>query len=208
MGRRPDRALSRESIARTALAIFDGDGGAAVTVRNIAARLGVQSPSLYNHVASKDEILDAVTELIDQQIDHSPLDDPDWRRGLAAFARSYRHAFRQHPEALAVIARRAVETDAALSAYDAALAALQRAGWSPAAALRVFAALEYLVLGSALVPFTSGFVRQPAEYAGQFPALARSLAGTDLDTVDDAGFEFGLELILDGLARDPTRSCI
>lgn len=203
MGRRPDRALSRETIARTALAIFDEEGGGAVTVRNIAARLGVQSPSLYNHVASKDEILDAVTELIDHEIDRTPLDDPDWRRGLARFARSYREAFRQHPEALAVIARRAVETDAALSAYDAALAALQRAGWSPDAALRVLAALEYLVLGSALVPFTSGFVRRPADYAGRFPALARSLADTDLDTTDDSAFELGLQLLLDGLASAP-----
>lgn len=206
MGRRPDRALSRESIARTALAIFDEDGAAAVTVRSIAARLGVRSPSLYNHVASKDEILDAVTELIDHEIDRSPLDDPDWRRGLAGFARSYRHAFRQHPEALAVIARRAVETDAALSAYDGAIALLQRAGWPPAAALRVMAALDYLVVGSALVPFTSGFVRQPGAYADRFPALARSLAGADLDAVDDAAFELGLELFLDGLATDPARS--
>jgi AcrR family transcriptional regulator len=141
VGRRSDLALSRESIARAALAILDEDGAAAVTLRNIAARLGVQSPSLYNHVASKDEILDAVTELIDREIDESPLADPDLRRGLTGFARSYRRAFLQHPEALAVIARRAVETDIALSGYNKVLGTLQRAGWSPAATLEVMAAL-------------------------------------------------------------------
>jgi AcrR family transcriptional regulator len=88
VGRRSDLALSRESIARAALAILDEDGAAAVTLRNIAARLGVQSPSLYNHVTSKDDILDAVTELIDREIANSPLADPDLRRGLAGFARS------------------------------------------------------------------------------------------------------------------------
>jgi AcrR family transcriptional regulator len=199
VGRRSDLALSREGIARTALAIFDEDGASAVTVRNIAARLGVQSPSLYNHVASKDDILDAVTELIDLEIDNSALADPDLRRGLAGFARSYRQAFRQHPEALAVIARRAVETDVALAGYNIVLGVLQRAGWSPAAALEAMAALEYLALGSALVPFTRGFVRPPAQYAERYPALASSLADAELDTVDDRGFELALELFLDGL---------
>jgi AcrR family transcriptional regulator len=201
VGRRPDLALSRESIARAALAIFDEDGAAAVTLRNIAARLGVQSPSLYNHVTSKDDILDVVTELIDREIDNTPLADPDLHRGLAGFARSYRHAFRQHPEALAVIARRAIETDIALSGYDTVLGALQRAGWTPAAALEVMAALEYLVLGSALVPFTRGFVRPPTDYADRYPALARSLSDADLDAVDDRGFELALQLFLDGLIR-------
>jgi AcrR family transcriptional regulator len=201
VGRRSDLALSRESIARAALAILDEDGAAAVTLRNIAARLGVRSPSLYNHVASKDEILDAVTELIDREIDESPLADPDLRRGLAGFARSYRRAFLQHPEALAVIARRAVETDIALSGYDKVLGTLQRAAWSPAAALEVMAALEYLVLGSALVPFTSGFARPPADYADCYPALARSLSDAELDAVDDRGFELALDLFLDGLIR-------
>jgi AcrR family transcriptional regulator len=199
VGRRSDLALSREGIARAALAIFDEDGAAAVTVRSIADRLGVRSPSLYNHVASKDEILDAVTELIDREIDNSPLADPDLRRGLAGFARSYRKAFRQHPEALAVIARRAVETDVALSGYDTVLDTLQRAGWSPAGALEVMAAVEYIVLGSALVPFTAGFARSPTDYADRYPALARSLSDAVLDAVDDRGFELALGLFLDGL---------
>jgi AcrR family transcriptional regulator len=205
VGRRSDLALSRETIARATLAIFDEDGASAVTMRNIAARLGVQSPSLYNHVASKEEILDAVTELIDREIDNSPLADPDLRRGLAGFARSYRQAFRQHPEALAVIARRAVETDVALAGYDTTIGTLQRAGWNPAAALEVMAALEYLVLGSALVPFTRGFIRPAAEYADRYPALARSLSDAELDAVDDRGFELALGLFLDGLIhRGPT----
>ncbi|MEX5720310.1 TetR/AcrR family transcriptional regulator C-terminal domain-containing protein [Geodermatophilus maliterrae] len=189
--------LTREAIARTALTILDEEGAAALTVRRLAGRLGVQSPSLYNHVSSKDEILDAVVELIDEEIDTDCLDDPDWRRGVTAFAHSYRRAFRAHPEALALIAREAVETDPALRAYDAALGALLRAGWSPERALQLLASIEYLVLGSALVPFTGGFVRTPAEYAGRYPALASALAGaSDLGTVDDVGFERGLAALL------------
>jgi hypothetical protein len=61
------------------------------------------------------------------------------------------------------------------------------------------AALEYIVLGSALIPFTRGFVRTPGDYADRYPALARSLADAELDAVDDRGFELALGLFLDGL---------
>jgi AcrR family transcriptional regulator len=197
VGRRSDLVLTREAIARTALAILDEEGAPGFTVRRLAARLGVQSPSLYNHVTSKKQILDAVTEIIGEEIDTDCLDDPDWRRGITAFAHSYRRAFRAHPQALALIAREAVETDPALRAYDAALGALLRAGWLPDQALRLLASIEYLVLGSALVPFTSGFVRAPTEYAERYPSLAAALAGaSDLATVDDVGFERGLAALL------------
>ena len=197
MGRRSDLVLTREDIARTALAILDEEGASALTVRRLAGRLGVQSPSLYNHVPSKNAILDAVTELIGRDIDTGCLDDPDWRRGMASFARSYRQAFRAHPDALALIARRAVETHPALTAYDAALGALLRAGWPPDQAMRLLASIDYLVLGSALLPFTSGFERAPADYADRYPSLAASLAGaSDLTAIDDDGFECGLQALL------------
>lgn len=196
MGRRSDLVLSREVIARTALAILDEEGAAALTVRRLAGRLGVQSPSLYNHVRSKNEILDAVIELIDEEIDRDCLDDPDWRRGMTTFARSYRRTFQAHPDALALIAREAVETEQALRVYDAALRALLRAGWPPERALQLLASIEYLALGSALVPFTGGFVRAPAAYAEHYPSLASALSGADLATVDDVGFERGLAALL------------
>ena len=197
MGRRADLALSRDVIARTALAILDEEGSRSLTVRSIAGRLGVQSPSLYNHVTSKDEILDAVTELIGGEMDLTGLDDPDWRCGISTFARSYRRVFRAHPEALALIVRRAVETESQLTTYDAVLERLLRAGWSPREALRLLASIDYLVLGSALVPFTGGFVRPPAGYEERYPALATALGSSpDLEAVDDLGFERGLAALL------------
>jgi len=197
VGRRSDLVLTRESIARTALAILDEEGAAALTVRRLAGRLGVQSPSLYNHVRSKNEILDAVIELIDEQIDKECLEDPDWRRGITAFAVSYRRTFQAHPDALSLIAREAVETEQALGVYDAALAALLRAGWPPERALQLLASVEYLALGSALVPFTGGFVRAPADYADRYPSLALALgSASDLAAVDDIGFERGLAALL------------
>jgi AcrR family transcriptional regulator len=202
MGRRPEVPLDRQRIARVALELLDEGGAEALTVRRVAARLGVQSPSLYNHVRSKDELLDAVTEIVGRDVDVACLDDPDWRRGLTRFARSYRAAFRAHPRALALIALRTVNTDAALTVYDAALAALLRAGWSPRKALELLGAVDYLVLGSALLPFTAGFDRPAEAYAASYPSLSRALTTSPSpDALDESAFERGLA---DLLRRSPT----
>ncbi|MEW2489696.1 TetR/AcrR family transcriptional regulator C-terminal domain-containing protein [Streptomyces sp. NPDC048411] len=205
MGRPNQPLLSRGSIARAALELLDEEGPQALKMRTLAERLGVRGASLYHHVASKDDVLDAVSELINEEIDLSPLDGPDWRQGIAAYARGYRQVYLRHPNAIAPAARRAVEAAPALRGYDALLAALIRAGCTPAHAAEAAAAIDYLVLGSALETFTAGFTRPAVEYRPDYPALADSLTGAaatgaGLAELDDRGFELGLGLVLDGLA--------
>ncbi|MFG2874818.1 TetR/AcrR family transcriptional regulator [Streptomyces sp. NPDC048337] len=205
MGRPNQPLLSRGSIARAALELLDEEGPQALKMRTLADRLGVRGASLYHHVASKDDVLDAVSELINEEIDLSPLDGPDWREGIAAYARGYRRVYLRHPNAIAPAARRAVEAAPALRGYDALLAALIRAGCTPARAAEAAAAIDYLVLGSALETFTAGFTRPAGEYRPDYPALADSLTdaaatGAGLAELDDRGFELGLGLVLDGLA--------
>lgn len=206
MGRPSKPLLTRPAIARVALALIDEAGAHALTLRAVATRMGVKPQSLYNHVQSKDDLLDAVTEAMDEGIDVSALADPDWRRGLERAVRAYRDTFARHPEAVPVIARRPVETRAALSSYDALLAGLVRAGLTPAEAVEVIAAIDYLVLGSALETFTAGFTRTPEQYRPDHPVLADCLAGADspeaggLATLDERGFTVGLQLLLDGLS--------
>ncbi|MEU4115695.1 TetR/AcrR family transcriptional regulator C-terminal domain-containing protein [Kitasatospora sp. NPDC028055] len=204
---RPSRALlTRERIARAALQVVDEEGPDGLTMRALAERLGVKAASLYNHVPSKDALVDAVSGLVNDEIDHGPLGDPDWRAGLAAYARGYRAVFRRHPNALALLARRRVEADSALTGYDALLALLGRAGLEPADAAEVAAAVDYLVLGSAMETFAAGFTREPAAYRPQYPALADALDGSlarggGATELDDRGFEVGLGLLLDGIER-------
>ena len=66
-GRRP--RLSRDDIALTALDILDSEGLSALTMRHLAARLGVRAASLYNHVSGYDEIIDLIQDLVNQEID-------------------------------------------------------------------------------------------------------------------------------------------
>ncbi|MFB9390414.1 TetR/AcrR family transcriptional regulator C-terminal domain-containing protein [Streptomyces coeruleoprunus] len=205
MGRPSQALLSREIIARAALELLDEEGPQALKMRALADRLGVRGASLYHHVASKDDVLDAASELINEEIDLSPLENPEWREGIAAYARGYRQVYLRHWNVIPLVARRRVEADKALRGYDALLAALGRAGCDPAEAAEVAATIDYLVLGSALETFTAGFARTPDGYRPAYPALAGSLQGAaerpgGLASLDDRGFERGLGLLLDGLA--------
>lgn len=211
MGRPSQALLSREIIARAALELLDRKGPQALTMRTLAEHLGVRgASSLYHHVANKEDALDAASQLINEEIDLTPLEDPDWRQGIAAYARGYRQVYLRHPNAIPLVARRRVEADKALRGYDTLLAALGRAGCTPERAAEAAAAIDYLVLGSALETFTAGFARSPEGYRPQYPALADSLEAASGDnagpaTLDDRGFELGLKLVLDGLAAHTGR---
>ncbi|MBT2508726.1 TetR/AcrR family transcriptional regulator C-terminal domain-containing protein [Streptomyces sp. ISL-98] len=205
MGRPSQPLLSRENIARAALVLLDELGPQALTMRALAQRLGVSGASLYHHVASKDDLLDAALDLINEEIDLGPLEHPQWREGIAAYARGYREVYMRYPNMIAMVARRRVEADKALRGYDTLMGALLRVGCTPAKAAEVAAAIDYLVLGSALETFAAGFTRAPGAYRPAFPSLADSLEGADgvgsgLAGLDDRGFELGLGLVLDGLA--------
>lgn len=202
MGRPSQAILSRAMLARAALELIDAEGAEALTIRALAERFGVRGSSLYNHVSSRDDLIDAVSELVNEEIDLAPLQSSDWRTGIADYARSYRAAFRRHPNTIALVARRRVGSPMALAGYDALFAALGRAGCSPLEAGEVGAALDYLVLGSALLTFTLGFDRAPADYRGSYPALADTLdAATAVQpALDDRGFELGLDMLLASLS--------
>jgi AcrR family transcriptional regulator len=194
----PDTPLTRRRIAEEALAVIDEQGFDALTVRLLAARLGVRSPSLYNHVSGKDEILAAVTDLLGERVDLEALECPDLRQALHRFAHSYRAAFRGHPEVTALLARRPVTSDSALVLYEQLMTRLVAAGLPPRRAVQVLGALETLVLGSVVLTFTAGLQHVDA---GRAPLTARSLEGADADEVDDTAFEMALDALLAGVLR-------
>jgi AcrR family transcriptional regulator len=192
--------LSRRGIAEAALELIDLEGLEALTMRRLGRRLGVEGASLYHHVASRDDLLDEITAVIDEGIDVPSTDGHgDWRHALADFARSYRRAFARHPHVIAPIMRRPVRTRQALRGYDGAFAILLGAGWSGAQASAIMAAIDYLVLGSAIETFAAGFDRPPEEYAEDYPHLARALGEADHESLDDMGFELGLSALIAGL---------
>jgi AcrR family transcriptional regulator len=197
--------LTRRGIAEAALELIDADGLERLTMRKLAKHLGVEGASLYHHIASRDDLLDEVTALINEEIEPAPPDpDASWQTNLAEAARAYRRAFARHPEVLGVIMRRPVRTASALATYDRLFAILLRAGWDGTEAGAIIAALDYLVLGSGLLRFTAGFDRPVETYEQEHPSLARALAAADRASLDDRGFEVGLAALLAGLG-EPSR---
>ncbi|MBE2317183.1 TetR/AcrR family transcriptional regulator C-terminal domain-containing protein [Solirubrobacter sp. CPCC 204708] len=204
MARPPKPILSRRGIAEEALRLVEEEGIEHLTTRKLAKRLGVEGPSLYNHIANRDDLLDEMHGIVDETVDPSALDHEDWRVGLVEFARSYRRAFSVRPELVAIIASRPVRHTVALRAYDDMFARFARFGWEPRYAATVMAAIDYLVLGSAIETFKGGFDRPAADYEDDFPHLAAALHATEGGDIDDLGFELGLQALIAKVEADTT----
>ncbi|MFD5436300.1 TetR/AcrR family transcriptional regulator C-terminal domain-containing protein [Kitasatospora sp. NPDC127067] len=149
MGRPPRPLLTRDGIMRAALALVDEEGAAALSTTRIAARLGAKGPSLYNYVASRDEIIDGIGDLIVAEMDLDPTVRP-WTAALDAWARSYRAALARHPNMVPLLSSRPTRSATALQGYACAFAMLREAGWPEEHVLAVVQSIEYLLIGSAL----------------------------------------------------------
>jgi AcrR family transcriptional regulator len=192
--------LSRRRIVEVAISILDSGGPDALSTRRLAQELGVRAPSLYNHFATKEEILDAVGDAIIAGVDLSVFGREDWVTALADWAREYRRALAAHPNAVPFVARGPALRPAALALADAVYGALVDAGWPPSYATRIGATMRYFVAGSALGSFAQGFVDDPSVYAERYPHLCDAHRLREhRQQVDDGAFELGLASLLAGL---------
>lgn len=204
--------LSRERIIAAAIDLADESGIDAVSMRKVGQRLGVEAMSLYNHVASKDDMLDGIVEAILGLID-VPSPDDEWRDAMRRRASSARAVFLQHPWAMGILESRPQNSSPQrLGYYDAVLGALTRAGFGNRLAMRAFSMLDAYIFGFILQELALAFnddeslqevgedlMRQMAE---AFPHLTRVTAEAMADGYDFAGeFSFGLDLIIESLER-------
>lgn len=202
MGRPSTPILSRERIRDAALQLIDEDGLAEFSMRRLARALGVQAPSLYSHFASRDEVCDAVANLLTRQVDTSGFADGDWRRGVQTWARSYRAALAAHPNAVPLVASGAGRREDYLAMSERVHAGLLAGGWSARQATEIAGAVKYLVIGAASTPFASGFSDDVQVYLDRYPALAQAHRLPELaEEIDSESFELGLSSILIGLEQ-------
>ena len=200
MARPRQPLLTRQRIVEVATSILDSEGFDALSTRRLAHELGVRAPSLYNHFATKEEILDAVGDEIIARVDVT-MSGRDWASSLVAWARAYRSALAAHPNAVPFLARGPARRPAALALADAVYGALVDAGWPPGYATRIGAALRYFVTGSALGSFAQGFVDDPDLYAGRYPHLRDAYRLREHHRqVDEGAFELGLTTLVNGFA--------
>lgn len=209
---RPDVPLSRDRILAAAVRIADEHGIGAVTIRRVAARLGAKPMSLYNHVADKGDILDGMVDRVIEQVDLSDT-GADWQEAMRRRAVSARQVFRRHPWAPSLLDSRTSSGPSRLRYLNQVLGTLVRAGFALDHAARAFSLLDSYVYGFGIqqVNFTEGSTLPPEQRAEAllaaipaetFPYLHRMASHATVASYDaEADFAFGLDIILDGLAR-------
>jgi AcrR family transcriptional regulator len=192
--------LSRAGIHAAALRIIDADGLAGLSMRKLAAELGVRAPSLYGHVSGKDELLHAIANDLMERVDTGAFAGGDWAAGLRVWARSYRNALAAHPNIVPFLAYGPARREASLRVADAVHGGLVGAGWPPRHATMIGASTKYLVVGAAMGSFSRGFEDDVQIYRDRYPNLmdAPSLR-EHADEIDADSFELALDAFLDGL---------
>lgn len=195
--------LSRERIRDTALEIIDRAGLGELSMRKLAAELGVQAASLYKHYPTKDDVLDDVASQVVTAVDTSAFDaDEDWSVALAAWANSYRSALAAHPNLVPYLAGGPGQRDESLRIANAVHGGMVRAGWPPREATLIGAATRSLVLGSTVGSFSRGFVDDVQVYRDRYPHMDQAhLLRGKASEIDTASFELALTAFIDGLLK-------
>jgi AcrR family transcriptional regulator len=205
--RRP--RLTRERILRAAIRLADDGGIEALSMRRLGRELGVEAMSLYNHVASKDDLLDGITDVVVQEIEMPG--DAEWKDALRRHAVSAHEAFRRHPWACNLVLSPARTVPASVRRTEWMLRRLREAGLSAEVTYHAYHALDSHILGFTLWQVGHGVVDEnldelvatffeefpPAEYPFLYEHAQQHLTG--FGRSGKGAFELVLDLILDGL---------
>jgi AcrR family transcriptional regulator len=206
--------LSRERVLRTAVAIADEHGIEAVTMRRVGEELGAEAMSLYHHVANKGDLLDGAVDLVIGEVNEAvdALDrGGDWQRAVRARILTAREVLLRHRWAPRVLETRTTLSPNVVRYHDRLVGLLREGGLSYDLIHHALHALGSRALGFSQELFDPGASAAPlpADLAADLPWLGAMLAEVAHDDPastlgwcdDQTEFEFGLDLLLDGLAR-------
>jgi AcrR family transcriptional regulator len=213
--------LTRERVLEAAIRLADEGGIQSLTMRKLAAALGVEAMSLYNHVANKGDLVAAMVDLVVGEIE-LPSGGDDWEAGIRTCAVSAHEALLRHPWACSLVlspgSMRSVPKPR-LRYMEWLLRRLREAGFSPELTYHAYHALDSHILGFTL--WQLGHAISAVDMAGsndfgalvekfleqlpasEYPYLAEH-ARQHVEAPKGDGareFEFGLDLILDGLRK-------
>lgn len=210
-----DAGLSKQRVVIEAVRIADHEGVDGLSMRRLAGALGAGAMSLYHYVASKDELLDAMTDIVFGEIELPP-EETDWQSAIRRRAVSARQVLARHPWAIVLMESRTSPGPANLRHHEAVTACLRRAGFPVLMATHANWLLDSYVYGFALqeasLPFGTADefadmaddVYLPQLPPDEFPYLNESAAALVAAGFDPAEqFIFGLDLVL--AALEPLR---
>ena len=206
--------LTKERVLRAAVDLLDRDGIDALSMRKLGQELGVEAMALYRHVRNKDDILDGAIDVVLAEIE-LPRPRGDWQASMRRLALAARQVMLRHPWAPPVIVERPEIGPATLRHINAVMEILTGAGFSLEMSHHAIHVLGSRMLGFTQDPFDDSADTRPdpetaarlaRELGANYPYLGElaaavshegGLGGCD----DDFEFEFGVDLILEGLDR-------
>lgn len=200
--------LTRERIIDTAIVLIEREGDDGVSMRRIAAELGVAPMSLYNHIPSKSMLLEGIANRVLSML---TIDDASkaWQDRARSLLRGYHDLARSYPRCVSFLLRRSIETTSGLRPIENALALAHDAGFDGAMAVSIMRALLAYAVGANMRE--SGSFHTPSAVLEQliksvdrheFPYLAAAVPEL-IHSDPDADFDFGLDLLLTAIDALP-----
>ena len=214
---RPRSPLTRERILEAALEIADERGIAALSMRKLGQTLGFEAMSLYNHVANKDDLLDGLLDLVLAETE-DPSPTEDWAPAIRRSAISVHRALRRHTWAALLLMSPNHARPGRFRYMDSLLGRLRAAGFSADATYHAYHVLDAYIFGYAVWHTSHSYSAEELDEliarfaqtitAERYPyvhehAQQHTAQGPHQDV---NAFEYGLDLILDGLKRARRRS--
>jgi AcrR family transcriptional regulator len=207
----PRVGLNRDRILHAALGLADTDGVEALTMRRLGESLGFEAMSLYHHVSNKDDVLDGIVDLVLDE-SHPPSDDGEWTTSVRDSAISVHRALQRHRWACTILDSPARLRPARLRYMDVLLGRLRAAGFSDETTYHAYHVLDGFIFGFSLWEADHTYSEDEASTmaasfsstvaADTYPHLLEhgEQHFSDGPLHDVSAFEFGLDLILKGLA--------
>jgi AcrR family transcriptional regulator len=200
--------LSRDRVLRAAIDLADANGIEALTMRRLAQELGVEAMTLYYHVSNKDDILGGMVDLVLADFE-LPQPGDEWKAALRRTAVSAHATLVRHTWAANLMFRAGVG-QGRLRYMEGVLGCLRRAGFSAEMTHHAYHAMDSHILGFTL--WETGITSDSDDLASMASVF---LANLDMDAYphlaehvewhiaghpqDKSEFEFGLDILLDGL---------
>ncbi|WP_242884399.1 TetR/AcrR family transcriptional regulator [Actinomadura litoris] len=216
--RRGRPQLSREEIVSAAVGLLDAEGLDGLSMRRLAATIGAGATSLYFYVAGKDELLELAVDQIMGEVDIPDAARVGWREAAAGYAREFRSLMLRHPWAVSILGVTPAIGPNAMRVSDRAIAVLDAAGLTGqeiawASSLLMAHAIGAVMSETAMHTITARagksvteIVQQMDDYVESYSEELPSFTGwwrdnnaMNMEKSVEAGFEFGLARILDGL---------
>jgi AcrR family transcriptional regulator len=219
----PRDTLTLERIVQTAIELLDAEGLEGLSMRSLGERLGSAATAVYWHVKSKDDLVVLAADEVWNEIELPDLDILDWRAAATRMAKGLFRMLTHHPWLVQALGSHLLRGHGKARYDDHSLAVYEKAGFAGAQADRATAVVFMFVLGNAIGESAAVSLRrrlrlegsnaddliretiaQQIKVAQEFPRLQSRIAtitDADYSAAPERSFEFGLDVIFDGLQR-------